>query len=265
MANNNYWIGKEARAKRAAEWTTKNTREHSEEIRRSVANAKIYDDEDGRKRVFMPGAPISVPVLRLLAEDSVTALCNCKAKHPSQKVAVLNFASYKNPGGMFLKGSRAQEECLCHESFLYNVLCEFEEEYYSQNRKTLRRAMYTNRAIYAPDVHFYHNGGDVTCDVITCAAPNFSAGAKYANVDSATNSKALFSRIRFVLDVAAVQKVDTLVLGAFGCGVFGQNPTEVAEIMRDLAGKYPFAEVIFAIPDPNHENYVSFAKVFDNH
>lgn len=125
--------------------------------------------------------------------------------------------------------------------------------------------MYTNRAIYAPDVHFYHNGGDVTCDVITCAAPNFSAGAKYANVDPATNSKALFSRIRFVLDVAAVQKVDTLVLGAFGCGVFGQNPTEVAEIMRDLAGKYPFAEVIFAIPDPNHENYVSFAKVFDNH
>ena len=213
----------------------------------------------------MPGAPISAPVLRLLAEDSVTALCNCKAKHPSQKVAVLNFASYKNPGGMFLKGSRAQEECLCHESFLYNVLCEFEEEYYSQNRKTLRRAMYTNRAIYAPDVHFYHNGGDVTCDVITCAAPNFSAGAKYANVDPATNSKALFSRIRFVLDVAAVQKVDTLVLGAFGCGVFGQNPTEVAEIMRDLAGKYPFAEVIFAIPDPNHENYVSFAKVFDNH
>ena len=84
MANNNYWIGKEARAKRAAEWTTKNTREHSEEIRRSVANAKIYDDEDGRTRVIMPGAPISVPVLRLLAEDSVTALCICKAKHPSQ-------------------------------------------------------------------------------------------------------------------------------------------------------------------------------------
>lgn len=105
----------------------------------------------------------------------------------------------------------------------------------------------------------------MTCDVITCAAPNFSAGAKYANVDPATNSKALFSRIRFVLDVAAAQKVDTLVLGAFGCGVFGQNPTEVAEIMRDLAEKYPFAEVIFAIPDPNHENYVSFAKVFDNH
>ena len=121
MANNNYWIGKEARAKRAAEWTTKNTREHSEEIRRSVANAKIYDDEDGRKRVFMPGAPISVPVLRLLAEDSVTALCNCKAKHPSQKVAVLNFASYKNPGGI-----------MCCVSLRKSIIVRIEERYAEQ-------------------------------------------------------------------------------------------------------------------------------------
>lgn len=104
MANNNYWIGKEARAKRAAEWTTKNTREHSEEIRRSVANAKIYDDEDGRKRVFMPGTPISVPVLRLLAEDSVTALCNCKAKHPLAKGRRAQFRVIQEPRRYVPKG-----------------------------------------------------------------------------------------------------------------------------------------------------------------
>lgn len=262
MANNNYWVDKEARAKKAVVWTEKMANEHSEEIKQCVADSIIYDDEDGRKRVWPPAAPTRSPKLYLAALDSVTALCKCKTRNPSHKVAVLNFASYKNAGGMFLNGSRAQEECLCHESFLYNVLREFEKDYYEPNRKTLRRAMYTNRAIYTPNVHFYHGGTDVACDVITCAAPNYSAGAKYANVDPETNSKALFSRIRFVLDIAAAQKVDALVLGAYGCGVFGQNPAEVAATMRDLIRRYPFTEVVFAIPDPKHANFIAFRKAF---
>ena len=39
-----------------------------------------------------------------------------------ESICALNFASYKNPGGKFMDGSSAQEECLCHESILYEVL-----------------------------------------------------------------------------------------------------------------------------------------------
>ena len=52
-------------------------------------------------------------------------------------IGILNFASYKNPGGMFLRGSTAQEEALCHESTLYNVLIKFNDTYYKSNRENI--------------------------------------------------------------------------------------------------------------------------------
>ena len=64
--------------------------------------------------------------------------------------------------------------------------------------------LYLNRAIYTPNVRFERDGQVEYCDVITCAAPNYSVGKKYGNVDSATNSKYLDSRIKFVLSIAAM-------------------------------------------------------------
>ena len=64
----------------------------------------------------------------IVAEDSVEAIMN----YSQGKTAVLNFASYKEPGGGFMAGSQAQEESFCHESFLYNVLRQF-QYYYDWN------------------------------------------------------------------------------------------------------------------------------------
>lgn len=75
-------------------------------------------------------------------------------QHRDGKTAVLNFASYKNPGGKFMEGSSAQEECLCHASTLYNVLKQF-PVYYQWNRVHNNRALYTNRALYSEDVIFW--------------------------------------------------------------------------------------------------------------
>ena len=58
------------------------------------------------------------------------------------------------------------------------------------------------------------------CDVITCAAPNKRAAQRYCNVSDEENSRVLESRIDFILDIAKRHKIDILVLGAFGCGVF---------------------------------------------
>ena len=79
------------------------------------------------------------------------------------------------------------------------------------------------------------------------------------------NTEVLQSRIKFVLDMAKVNNVDTLILGAYGCGVFGQNPTEVAEIFKECLNtshKNCFSKVIFAIPKGRDNNLQAFEKAF---
>ena len=89
----------------------------------------------------------------LCPENSVEAIFN----HAAGRTAVLNFASYKEPGGKFIDGSRAQEECLCAESYLYNVLKRFQHYYDWNKHRHLDLAMYRNRALYTPNVVFFHN------------------------------------------------------------------------------------------------------------
>lgn len=102
------------------------------------------------------------------------------------------------------------------------------------------------------------------CDVITCAAPNKSAAQKYCNVSDKENAFVLESRIRFILSVAEEHEVKTLILGAFGCGVFGQNPQEVAMIFKKalLSEPWSFEQVVFAIPDGKNQNLAAFRHTF---
>ena len=90
-----------------------------------------------------------------------------------------------------------------------------------------------NRGLYSPNIIFYKDGNCVSCDVITCAAPNKSTAQKYQNVSDEENTRVLRSRIKFVLDIAKDNYVDTLILGAYGCGVFGQDAKEVASIFKE--------------------------------
>jgi uncharacterized protein (TIGR02452 family) len=196
--------------------------------------------------------------------DTVTAVLD---QYDIRKhMAVLNFASYKNPGGMFLEGSMAQEEALCHESTLYNVLDHFRDSYYSENSKHLNRALYTNKALWTPNIRFQRDDvkqefyREAECSMITCAAPNYSAAAKYQNVSPEENDRVLYDRCRFVLSVAAYHPIDTLVLGAFGCGVFGQDAYRVGQIWGSLLAKDfsgVFERVVFAcLPGKNHDDLV---------
>lgn len=99
--------------------------------------------------------------------------------------------------------------------------------------------------------------------LITCASPNKTTAQKWQNVSNEENSKYLRERIKFVLDIAKDNKVDTLILGAYGCGVFGQNPIEVAQIFKEyLTTTHKcFKKVIFAIPSGNN-NLPAFMNTF---
>lgn len=252
-----YWTDKEKRAKTARDHSEKMAKKYREQIEACIKETIIYDPSFySTKHIPMNNSKIIVDAL-----DSVSAI---QKYANGEKMAVLNFSSYKNPGGMFLNGSKAQEECLCHESCLYNVLEKFKDTFYSWNEKHKNKALYLNRALYTPNIVFIKNGKEIACDVITCAAPNKSAAQKYQSVSDEENSQVLDDRIRFVLDVAKENEVKTLILGAYGCGVFGQDASEVASVFKHYLNKsYScFDTVIFAIPDARDGNYKKFVDVF---
>lgn len=245
--------------RKAQKHTEEMFQKYGSNIESSLAGTKIYSGTF----VKTQERPLC-NMMSITIEDMNTVQAACCYKN-SSNMALLNFASYKNPGGMFLNGSMAQEECLCHASFLYNVLAQLDSSYYCWNRTNRNRALYKNRGLFTPGVIF-ENGKDVfSCSVITCAAPNKSAAQKYCKVTDAENSKVLESRIKFVLDIALSAGVDTLILGAFGCGVFGQDAYEVAEIFKKfLESKdyQKFYKVIFAIPKGKDGNLEKFRTVF---
>jgi uncharacterized protein (TIGR02452 family) len=181
------------------------------------------------------------------------------------RVAILNFASYKNPGGGFLRGSKTQEESLCHESTLYNVLKEFDSTYYSRNRRDVNKSLYYDAALYTPDVIFEHRMYGETIknhfDVLTCSAPNLK-GASTKNVSAKDNYTTLASRVAFIVSLLHERKIDAVILGAFGCGIFGQDPEIVAKLFKIELERLPIKTVIFAIPDYKGRNFKEFCKVF---
>lgn len=254
----NYFKDKEKLTIKAEQHTEEMWKNYTYEISDCARDSSRYSD-----RMFKFSDPKRADKeqrIVLTDEDSVSAVFN----HQKGKVCVLNFASYKNPGGMFLRGSKAQEECLCHESFLYNVLSEL-DDYYTSHFQTLNRSLYTNDALYTPNIRFFRDNKNCLADVITCAAPNYKAASKYHNVSKFENLSVLKDRTRFVLDVASEEQVDTLILGAWGCGVFGQDPTEVAECFMNKLKKHQDIEnVVFAVIDKNSENYKAFEKVINS-
>lgn len=257
MGNQHYWVNKEQRAEKAKKHTEEVTKKYENEIINSFNNTKMYYPNF----CVLPELIDKKEEMQIIIDEIDSVSAALKYSEQNKKCAVLNFASYKNPGGGFMGGSKAQEECLCHESFLYNVL-EKNKEYYEWNNEHKNKALYLNRALYSQNIIFERNEEKAICDVITCAAPNYSAAKKYLNISREENYSVLRSRTKYVLDIAFDNNVDTLILGAWGCGVFSQDPAEVAEIFKEYLSKTHkcFEKVIFAIPESRHDNNLTAFK-----
>ena len=249
-----YWSKKNALKRKAKDHTNEMTARFAGAIANSIGGTEIYGEE---AKTPHRGHPLYTPRVSFINTDTVSALF--EQHNEGDRIAVLNFASYKNPGGMFLNGSSAQEEMLCHESFLYNVLST-QQAYYAWNNKNKNHALYLNRALYSPDVLFVRDEQKKGADVITCAAPNFSA-SKYQGVSSEQNLLVLDRRIAFVRNVAEDRGVDVLILGAFGCGVFGQNPVHVASVCKNVFAQTSIGQIVYAVPGQD-ANAKVFREVF---
>lgn len=201
--------------------------------------------------------------IAVLPVDTVSAIFEHRHEHDG--ICVLNFANPTVAGGMFLDGSNGQEESLCHASVLYNVLDEF-KDWFEENRDQCNDYLYEDRALYTPLVRFERDDCVAYADVITCAAPNAykwnKTKSSRKNPDAIRH--ALRHRIDFILQIAAQNRPDVLILGAFGCGHFGNDPQTVADIFAKLLReKYTeiFKKVVFAIPRGSKSDHF---KIFED-
>lgn len=241
--NRHYWNRKHERMEQAKEHVIYVNKTYAKEVENSKRETIIYmEDHDFSGCGKNSGNPKMV----FSNEDSVSAIFHLNPDKTG-KIAVLNFASFKEPGGFFLAGSSAQEECLCMESTLYNVLTQFEKKYYEPNHKALNKALYKDRALYSPEIIFDREGKVAKVDVITCAAPNKATAQRYQSVSDIENHAVLLSRLKFLRNIAEENCVDTIVLGAWGCGVFGQDPKEVATLIKNTFKDSPLKYVILAV------------------
>lgn len=234
----------------------------------TMLNEFIHENMDAvatRKR-YKPGCSVSPAPARFASteievadKDSVSALLE-----EAGAKAVMDFASYHNPGGGYENGAWAQEEALCSESNLYVVLNELYNEYYRPHKRTHNNGLYTSDALYLRDIVFMRDDERSCCDVIVMAAPN-AKEARRNSIPEESISSAMRDRVHAVLDIAADNGIDVLVAGAFGCGVFSNSPYDVACFFKEWIDEHPgvFRRIVFGIP-AGGTNYDAFSEVFSN-
>jgi uncharacterized protein (TIGR02452 family) len=197
------------------------------------------------------------------------------------KIAALNFASAKNPGGGFRSGSEAQEESLARNSALYSSLL-MAPSYYEYHRAH-RSALYSHHMILSPGCPVFRNDDGALIPsypitFITSPAPNAGAIQAFAQASANANNSpgsagqllpTLQARALRILTIAAHTQAEALVLGAWGCGVFRNDPLVVAQVFAELiqpSGIFAncFETVVFSVLDRSaaQSTYGAFADLF---
>lgn len=201
--------------------------------------------EGGRPRIEVTAETTQIAARRLVLDEGV------------DDPLLLNFASARNPGGGFVNGAKAQEEDLCRCSGLYPTLLT-QRAYYDANR-ACTSALYTDHLIHSPKVPWFRARSRDRPDalflasVITAPAPN--AGVVREREPHAIDDieTTLRRRAGCVLSVAAAHGHRTLLLGAWGCGVFRNDPAQVADAFGAWLESPQFAgafdRVVFAVYD----------------
>lgn len=253
----------------------------SESVKRATSAQKLILESDNiaaqKKDLFVDTAKVVVSKKRTY---------EAAAGYKGQHVAVHNFASASNPGGGVLKGASAQEECLCRCSGLYfslNTPAMWDGFY--QPHRDAHDPIHNDDIIYTPNVTVFKSDTAMPqlmeesdwydVDVITCAAPNLRSqpSNRYNSGDGSRQAmmkdKDLLAlhekRLRRILEVALSEGCETIILGAFGCGAFQNNPEVVALAYRNVIKDYlhAFKNIEFAVYcSPNDErNFKIFERV----
>ncbi|MBW3597556.1 MAG: TIGR02452 family protein [Planctomycetes bacterium] len=239
-----------------------------------LASTRVFAPENLerlRRDVLAQPAPNRTTEIEVRNETTLAGVSRLLAEG-CQRVTALNFASAKNPGGGFLNGSQAQEESLARSSALYASLLRG-REYYDRHRG-LRSCLYSDAMILSPECPIFRNDAGellehpLAATFITSAAPNAGAAADNMPDDLPLIPETFRRRSEYVLALAASQGCENLILGAWGCGVFRNDPKIVAEAfaghLHGSAWSGRFSRVVFSVSDasPAQEIYAAFQRAF---
>ena len=191
--------------------------------------------------------------------------------------AILNLASRTSPGGGYHKGTSAQEESLCQASTLSQSLYQFGDPKYKHIREsgvTPVSGVYPMDinfgGVYSPSVTFFRHNIDnyfalrdtqFSCPVITVASLSNREKNEYTNDEriyfqdngylTEDGKEIEKNKIRTIFRIALDNGHDSIVLGAFGCGVYHLCCDEVASLFKDILNEDEFnnrfKRIVFAI------------------
>ena len=242
-----------------------------DDVDRMLAATKLYRPADCADVVdAVKRAPTSAgagTATRIEVTNETTAAATRRlARDGCHSVACLNFASARTPGGGYRSGARAQEEDLARKSALAAYLESAVARPYYEAKRAHASLLYTDHLVWTPAVPFFRDDDLALVDdvwhahVVTSPAPN--RGALLARIDShapldvedAERSivATLRRRAEHVVAVLAKEGAKNVVLGAWGCGVFKNDPVVVADVLAQVLERYrAFERVVFAVFDPS--------------
>jgi uncharacterized protein (TIGR02452 family) len=247
------------------------------DLRYCTDKTQYYEPDvlDGiRDRVLSQPAQFDATVFEVKNETTLQGSARLALSYVDNIIGVLNFASAKNPGGGFLNGAQAQEESLARSSGLYSSLLKCHAFY--EFHRAQHDLLYSDRMIYSPRCPVFRNDEGTLLeqpfyvDFITSPAPNAGVLQQRNEMETiARLENVLRERASKFLGLAIHNGCDVLVLGAWGCGVFRNDPRQVALVFEELLGPnrpywQHFRKVVFSVWDSSkgQRTYQAFLERF---
>lgn len=203
---------------------------------------RIKINEEVESYPHFPGVCVFINERKRTKITVVNEDCLVVAKR-LQNPLVLVMASQKNPGGGVLSGARAQEEDVFRRTNLIKIIPAIKPEY---------PLVTDNKGIYCFDVDVLRDTEENNYAVIDpykisafiIPALNQRSNDRFA--DDYWNK--MGERVRTIFEAAKLYDHRNLVLGAFGCGVFGNDPWKVSAVFRNVIREYSnyFDNIVFA-------------------
>lgn len=236
-----------------------------ESLKKSTENQKFFGED----------AVLQVPDRKTYPEPAKVVVSTKRSyeaasAYAGQQICVHNFASASNPGGGVVNGATAQEECLCRCSTLYFCLNtpEMWSSFYTPHRAA-HDPIHNGDCIYTPGVTVFKSDTASPAllpkdqwypvNVLTCAAPNLREnpsnpynsgdGSRHIRLSKEKLLEIHKQRLTRILDIALAEGNEVVILGAFGCGAFQNDPQVVAQAAKIVLKDYlhAFRTIEFAV------------------